>query len=307
MNHAHDPAHGWAFHFRPTSYGGPVPELPEVEVLARHLGPLLRGRAITRVKVRRALVLGATPVRRLQRTLAGATFQKLARRGKYLLFTLITAKRGEELLVAGHLGMTGRMYLLPAEAKLPKHAAVVVDLGEENFVFEDTRYFGRFTLDLDGIERLGPDPLGDRFTNQFLAEALGGSRQAVKVKLLDQSVVAGMGNIYASESLFRAGIPPTLPASSLTPGQLDRLRSAICEVLAGAIELGISTALHYAATGQRDGVFYFGRSPEAAQAIEERFKVYDRAGLSCRVCGTLVERRVQAARSTYFCPTCQRG
>ena len=117
--------------------------------------------------------------------------------------------------------MTGRMYLLPAKDRLPKHAAVVLKLGRENFVFEDTRYFGRLTLDSSALARLGPEPLGAEFTAERFAEALGRSRQAIKVKLLDQSLLAGVGNIYASEALFRAGIAPTLPARRLTAGQVQ--------------------------------------------------------------------------------------
>ena len=114
--------------------------------------------------------------------------------------------------------MTGRMYLLPAKARLPRHAAVVLDLGRENFIFEDTRYFGRLTLDSSALARLGPEPLGAEFTAERFAEALGRSRQAIKVKLLDQSLLAGVGNIYASEALFRAGIAPTLTGAEIDGG-----------------------------------------------------------------------------------------
>jgi formamidopyrimidine-DNA glycosylase len=284
-----------------------VPELPEVEVLARHLRPLLEGRTIKGVKVLRERVLGGTSVRRLQRTLSGGTFTKLERRGKFLLFTLSTRKKPAAIRLVGHLGMTGRMYLLSSKASLPKHAAVVLDLGSEKFVFEDTRYFGRFTLDPSGIEKLGPEPLSAEFTDQYLAVALSNSRQAIKVKLLDQKVVAGLGNIYASEALFRSGILPTVPAGQLNRVQLERLGAAIRAVVKGAIEFGISAALDYAGAAGRDGLFYFGSDESGSAPKGERFSVYDRADQPCTVCGEPIRRLVQAARSTYYCARCQAG
>ena len=246
-------------------------------------------------------------MRRLQRALSGATFTRLTRRGKFLLFELEPKSGRKPVQLAGHLGMTGRMYLLPSTARLPKHTAVSLELGDDRFVFEDTRYFGKFTLSLEGLEQLGPEPLGDEFSTAFLAGALSGSRQPIKVKLLDQSVVAGLGNIYASEALFRAGIAPTLPASDLISSQITRLISSIREVLQNAIELGTRAALDFAGSGAKDGLFYYGGDSSSPQVIEERFQVYDRAGQPCRVCGQAIKRLVQSARSTYFCPFCQRG
>ncbi len=209
-------------------------------------------------------------------------------------------------MLVGHLGMTGRMYLLPAKARLPKHAAVVLNLGRANFVFEDTRYFGRLTLDIRALEKLGPEPLGSEFTAERFGQALGRSRQAIKVKLLDQSLVAGVGNIYASEALFRAGLAPTLPARSLTRGQVKRLWHAVREVLSEAIACGSTVPLNYSGDGARDGLFYFGRAPGAPDFYEERLRVYDRAGRPCLQCGAVIKRRVQTARSTFHCPRCQR-
>ena len=210
-------------------------------------------------------------------------------------------------MLVGHLGMTGRMYLLPAKTPLPRHAAVVLNLGRENFVFEDTRYFGRLTLDTTALGRLGPEPLDAEFAVAPFARALARSRQAIKVKLLDQSLLAGVGNIYASEALFRAGIAPTLPARRLTRPQVQRLWRAVRAVLREAIACGSTVPLNYAGAGVRDGLFYFGRAPGAAGFYEERLRVYDRAGRPCPGCGTPIRRRVQAARSTFYCPRCQRG
>lgn len=283
-----------------------MPELPEVEILVRHLAPLLEGRKVRAVHVHRAKVLAPTSTREFTRALLGAKFCSLARRGKYLLFELRHAKRAEPWTVVGHLGMTGRMYLLPAQARLPKHAAVVLGLGQENFIFEDTRYFGRLTLDARALARLGPELLGGEFTVQRFAAALARSGQPIKVKLLDQSLVAGVGNIYASEALFRAGIAPTLRARKLRQAQVERLWRAIREVLSEAIACGSTVPLNYTGQGARDVLFYFGRAPGAPDYYEERLRVYDRAGQPCPDCATVIKRQVQANRSTYYCPHCQR-
>jgi formamidopyrimidine-DNA glycosylase len=283
-----------------------VPELPEVEVLVRHLKPLLHDRTIRAVEVHRAKVVAPASAQAFAYALRGAKFCGLARRGKYLVFQLQHKRRLEPLTLVGHLGMTGRMYLLPATAPLPRHAAVVLRLGREKFVFEDTRYFGRLTLDTSALGRLGPEPLEAKFTVARLAEALGRSGQAIKVKLLDQSLVAGVGNIYASEALFRAGIAPTRPARRLTAAQVQELWKAVRAVLREAIACGSTVPLNYAGQGKRDGLFYFGRAAGAPDYYEERLRVYDRSGRPCPECGTAIKRRVQAARSTFYCPRCQR-
>jgi formamidopyrimidine-DNA glycosylase len=284
-----------------------VPELPEVEVLVRHLEPLLRNRTIRDVEVRRAKVIALGSARAFTEALRGATFNSVSRRGKYLVFNLRTPRSAGPLRLLGHLGMTGRMYLLPTQAPLPKHTAVVMGLGRTKFVFEDTRYFGRFTLDCRALERLGPEPLSAQFTVQSFVSALQRSSQPIKVKLLDQALVAGIGNIYASEALFRARLAPTLPARKLIPAQAASLRKAIRATLREAIESGATVPLNYAGTGSRDGLFYFGRAPGAPDYYEERLRVYDRAGCPCIRCRTPIKRHEQAGRSTYFCPHCQSG
>ena len=284
-----------------------MPELPEVEVLVRHLGPLLQNRIVRDVHVRRTKVLAPTSTRKFTQALRGARFTGLSRRGKYLLFALRPAGGSGQLLLIGHLGMTGRMYLLPAKGTLPKHAAVVLDLGRTKFVFEDTRYFGRLTLDNRAVNKLGPEPLDGRFTAASFGETLKRSGQAIKIKLLDQSLVAGVGNIYASEALFRAGISPRTAARRLRPARVIALWRAIREVLAEAIECGSTVPLDYAGTGRRDGLFYFGQAPGTPDYYAERLRVYDRAGQPCVNCGTAIKRLVQAARSTFYCPACQSG
>jgi formamidopyrimidine-DNA glycosylase len=184
---------------------------------------------------------------------------------------------------------------------------VVLNLGDENFVFEDTRYFGRLTLDERPIEKLGPEPLEKDFTIERFRDALKRSSQAIKIRLLDQRLVAGIGNIYASEALFRAGISPRVAARRLNTKQIVRLWRGIRDVLAEAIECGSTVTLNYAGSEKRDGLFYFGRAAGAPDYYEERLRVYDRAQKPCPDCGTAIKRLIQAARSTFYCPRCQRS
>jgi formamidopyrimidine-DNA glycosylase len=283
-----------------------VPELPEVEVLIRHLRPLLSGRTIRGCRVIRPKVLRPTSPAGLIRTLTGARFLSVKRRGKCIVFQLQPPQKGRPFVVIGHLGMTGRMYLQPRGRTLPKHCAVVLNLGPENFIYEDTRYFGRFTLDDSMLKRLGPEPLGVAFTAKHLAGVLGRSRQAIKVRLLDQRLAAGIGNIYASEILFRAGISPSLAARRLVPRQIQRLWQAVRHVLAEAIVRGSTLPLSYAGGKKGNGLFYFGVAQDGPVPLVERLLVYDRRGLPCLKCKTPIQRIVQGARSTFFCPSCQK-
>lgn len=282
-----------------------MPELPEVEVLARHLRPLLCGKIIRSVQVKRAKVLATTPPRKFRQTLRGAKFTGLSRRGKYLLFQLDGKISGEGVTLLGHLGMAGRMFLARKNARLPAHAAVIFDLGGTNFIYEDKRYFGRLTLDVSAATRLGPEPLSKDFQPKAFAGALKRSQQAIKVKLLDQTLVAGIGNIYASEVLFRARVSPKLTANRLTFAQVRRLWRAIREVLTEAIRGGSTVPLNFGG-GESDGFFYFGRAPGTPDFYEERLRVYDREGQPCPNCRRPIKRMTQAARSTYYCPRCQR-
>jgi formamidopyrimidine-DNA glycosylase len=282
-----------------------MPELPEVEVLVRHLAPLLRRKTIRGVRVNRPRILASTSECEFSRALRGAMFLEVTRRGKYLLFQMSSAHRRASFALIGHLGMTGRMYLQDKSASLPKHTAVSMDLGKHNFVFEDTRYFGRLTLDAGALKRLGPEPLGSGFTVAYLEPALKRSGQAIKVKLLDQALVAGVGNIYASEALFRAAISPKARANRLNSRQVRRLWRAIRQVLAEAIRRGSTLPIDFDGDGARDGLFYFGSAAGANEFSAERLLVYDRRGMPCVRCRTKIERIVQGARSTFFCPKCQ--
>ena len=282
-----------------------MPELPEVEVLVRHLRPLLCGKTIRETGVRRKKVLSPTSVARFKKTLRGAKFIELTRRGKYLLFRLRPKNRRADFVLLGHLGMTGRMFLASKTDPLPKHAAVVLDLGAKNFIYEDTRYFGRFTLDLSSVEKLGPEPDDQNFTVKKFHAELKRSRQPIKVKLLDQSLLAGVGNIYASEALFRARISPQLAANQLSISQAKKLLSAIRIVLRTAFDCGSTLPLNFSGGKKNDGLFYFGRAENAPDFYAERLRVYDRYNEPCVRCHTKIKRIIQAARSTFYCSKCQ--
>lgn len=281
-----------------------MPELPEVEVLKRYLAPLLKGKKVVSVEVRRDQVLAPTNRDALAQALTGAWFSHLERRGKYLLFEF--RKNRKAVPVLGHLGMTGRMYLQSEKAPLAKHAAVILHLGACRFVYEDPRYFGRFTLDVSPVESLGPEPLSKDFTSAGFAEKLRRSAQAIKVRLLDQSLVAGIGNIYASEALYRARLSPRRAARRLTRVEIQRLWKCARAVLSEAIHWGSTIPLGFDGSGQADGLFYFGTAGDAPQYYHERLRVYDRAGQSCKCCGGKIKRIIQSARSTYYCPKCQK-
>lgn len=281
-----------------------MPELPEVEVLVRHLHPCLVGKKIQSVSIRRTRIARPNTPEEIVRALLGAKIESVTRRGKYLLFHVVGDRTGKHGVAVGHLGMTGRMYLLAPNDALPPHAAVVLGLGKTSLVFEDTRYFGRFCLDISTIARLGPEPLENAFTAEYLFEQLRQSRQALKVKLLDQELVAGIGNIYASEALHRAGISPFVRAFRLPLDASKRLRDAIRAVLREAISFGSTVPLNSSDT-KTDALFFYGRKSDAGAPVAEVLRVYGRDGLSCCTCGGLIRRAVQAGRSTFYCPRCQ--
>ncbi len=283
-----------------------MPELPEVEVLVRHLNPLVKGRTIRAVTVRREKVLRPTTAEQLTTTLVGAKLSHVTRRAKFLLFEIKPKGSKTTIPLVAHLGMTGRIFFQAKTVALPKHAAVVLDVGQENLIFEDTRYFGRFTLDTSSLNELGPEPLTDPFDEAGFGTALKRSRQPIKVRLLDQTLIAGVGNIYASEALFRAGISPKRRSDKIKPSEVSTLAKCIREVLGEAIHFGSTIPLDYGGKGTKDGLFYYGRPEGAPDYYEERLLVYDRAEKPCVKCQTPIKRFVQAARSPYFCPTCQK-
>jgi formamidopyrimidine-DNA glycosylase len=268
-----------------------VPELPEVETTVRGLEKVLLGRRIERVELRRQDLRRAFP-RDLGQRLTGATVVGLGRRGK---FGLIATNRGDTLVF--HLGMSGKWRVDPAELHAHDHILLDTDDGRR-VALNDPRRFGSVDLvpttqmaSSSDLAALGPEPT--ELDARALRETLKGRSAPIKSLLLDQRLVAGLGNIYACEALHRAHISPRRAAGRITSPALERLVAAIGEVIGEAIEAGGSTLRDYARPDGELGYF------------SKRFAVYDREGKDCG-CGGTVRRIVQGGRSTFYCPTCQR-
>jgi formamidopyrimidine-DNA glycosylase len=271
-----------------------MPELPEVETTVRGLSRVLKGRQIRRVEARRADLRRAFPADLGQR-LTGATVIELGRRAKY---GLVHTNRGDTMIF--HLGMSGAWRVDPAGLDKHDHLLLETDEGRKLHL-RDPRRFGSVDLipsiDLDdwpAFKALGPEPLGGAIDGKWLKDKFAGRVAAVKLLLLDQRVVAGLGNIYACEALFRARIDPRKPAGKISRPKLDALADAIPQVLREAIEAGGSTLKDFAAPDGELGYF------------SKKFDVYDREGEPCRGCRGKVRRSVQGGRSTFFCSACQR-
>ena len=294
-----------------------MPELPEVETVRRGLAPALEGRRIAHVTQRRPDLRFPLPERFAER-LTGRRISRLDRRAKYILVHMEPAPpASEEEVLIMHLGMSGRFTIHgPEGARSPglfhhgmpgaeRHDHIVFDMEDgTRIVYADHRRFGFMDLVPGaGLEAsphlaaLGPEPLGNGFSAVILAERLKGRRTPIKAALLDQRTVAGLGNIYVCEALWRAGISPNRSAASVAgPVRSERLAAAIRSVLTDAIAAGGSTLRDYAHTDGELGYF------------EHAFSVYDREGQACSKpgCGGTVKRIVQSGRSTFFCPQCQR-
>jgi formamidopyrimidine-DNA glycosylase len=287
-----------------------MPELPEVETVRRGLQPVLEGQRLSRVEARRPDLRFPFPDGFVQR-LTGARIERLTRRAKYLMAEL---DRGETLVM--HLGMSGRFEIARPEGHVrpgefhyaadpdPKHAHVVFETEDGGRVtYYDPRRFGYMDL----IETtalpthpwfagLGPEPLSQAFDARLLAAAFAGRKQGPKTLLLDQRVVAGLGNIYVCEALNRARISPFKPAGTIAARRLPPLVDIIRQVLEEAIEAGGSTLRDYASADGALGYF------------QHRFRAYDREGQPCLNpdCTGVIAREVQAGRSTFYCGVCQK-
>ncbi len=274
-----------------------MPELPEVETYVRELEPLLGGRRVLAAEVRwQRTIAGPSPEEFVAR-IAGQRFVSFGRRAKYMLLGL---DEGDTLIV--HLRMTGHMYVKDAAEAPDAHTHVLFDLDDGRRVhYQDPRKFGRMWLTSQPemiLRKLGPEPLSDAFSGDQLAGKLAGRKAAIKALLLDQALTAGVGNIYADEALFRAGLHPLRPGGSLTPGEVERLRQAVAAVLTDGIaaagsSLGGSSLQNYSRPGGQTGNF------------QEEHRVFRRTGQPCLTCGAPIERIVVGQRSTHFCPNCQ--
>ena len=273
-----------------------MPELPEVETVRRSLAPLV-GATIQGVwDSGKGLHMQRKPPRAKLKKLVGATFTAARRHGKYLLLDTDTP---HTLLV--HLGMTGRVLLMTKGAARQNHTHVVFDLGDRELRFADARRFGQIDVVERAKERahaalkiLGPDPLVDGIDPVAFAARAKTKKSILKAFLLDQSVLAGVGNIYASEALWRAKLKPTTRAHKLTVSSAARLAAAIDETLRNALENGGTTFSDFISADGAEGY------------NEEYLWVYGRAGEPCLRCKTMIRRAVHQGRATYYCPTCQR-
>jgi formamidopyrimidine-DNA glycosylase len=287
-----------------------MPELPEVETVRGGLAPVLEGQRLVRVEARRPDLRFPLPADFVQ-VLTGARVLSLTRRAKYLL-----ARLDREDTLVMHLGMTGRFEIARPDglARPGKfHAAPEPDPRHAHILFEteagtkvtyyDPRRFGYMalvnsaTLNLHPwFAGLGPEPLSADFDARRLQDAFAGRKQGPKTLLLDQRIVAGLGNIYVCEALHRARISPFRPAGRISRPRLERLAVAVREVLQAAIEAGGSTLRDYASAEGALGYF------------QHSFRVYDREGRPCANAGCpgVIHRKVQGGRSTFYCPVCQR-
>jgi formamidopyrimidine-DNA glycosylase len=271
-----------------------VPELPEVETIVRGLAQTLVGKTITRATVLLPRVV-EPDAKRFSRALAGERVTAVGRRGKFVLIVLASGRR-----ISVHLRMTGRLIVgRGAAPETEPYARVILELGDRSrLCFADARTFGRMRLLGPGEEPadggLGIEPLSEDFTSESFNSMLDGRSTPVKVLLLDQRRVAGIGNIYACEALWRAGIRPSRAAGSLSRPSRSRLHRAIREVLAEAIALrGTSSRDYVDADGVRGG-------------FQNKLSVYGRDGEPCPRCEHLIVRTVIAQRGTWWCRNCQR-
>ncbi len=271
-----------------------MPELPEVETIVRGLAGALPGATIRGVDVLKPDLIEDESAASFARALEGRRIASVSRRAK----NIVVDTGGEYLLV--NLGMTGRLFVVREGDPEPTHPGVRFHLADgREVLYHDVRRFGRlWRMSPEAWAaweaKLGVEPLSDDFTAKWMWEATRKSRVAVKVWLMDQARVVGVGNIYASEALFRARVNPRTPADELTRPQAKRIRDAVREVLAEAIEFRGTTLLDYRDAEGEPGEFV------------RRLRVYDREGEPCLRCHRPITRIVQGGRSTFFCPHCQR-
>jgi formamidopyrimidine-DNA glycosylase len=274
-----------------------VPELPEVETVANGVNARVRGLRITRVWTSGKPQTFKSPEEEITESLTGATIDRVRRVGKSIVFDLTRSKKpAPQFLV--HLGMTGRLLVSQPEVALPPHTHAVLTLADKREIrFIDPRRFGRLSIvplsDEDGKGYLGPGKEPTTISPDEFAQLFRGRKVAIKAALLNQSILHGVGNIYADEALFRAGIRPRRAAGHLTRDQLNRLHAALQQVLAHAIQLGGSSVSDYV---DADGVRGF---------FQLEHKVYGRAGEKCTVCKTSLKKLTVGGRTTVYCPHCQ--
>jgi formamidopyrimidine-DNA glycosylase len=270
-----------------------VPELPEVEITRRGIEPFVLGKAVTGVTVRNPRLRWRVP-RGLARTLVGQRVKRVRRRGKYLL---IDCERGSLIL---HLGMSGSLRVVDRRTPARAHDHFDLVFGDTALRLRDPRRFGAVLWNQGDADRhpllagLGVEPLEEKFSAEFLHLATRKRNTAIKLLLMNAGIVVGIGNIYANESLFRAGIRPRTPARRLSRQRCERLAVAVRDTLVAALAAGGSSL--------RD----FVHSDGASGYFQQQYYVYDRTGLPCRICGTTIATVRMGQRSTFYCRSCQK-
>lgn len=271
-----------------------MPELPEVETVANGVDARVRGQRIRSVWTSGKPQTFKSPETEIADVLTGTTIAKVRRVGKSIVMDLTRGKKpAGQFLV--HLGMTGRLLVSQADVPLPPHTHAVLSLADRRELrFVDPRRFGRLSVVTEEGGYSGPGVEPTTVSEEEFATLFKGRKLAIKAALLNQSILHGVGNIYADESLFRAGIRPRKPAGKLTRAELSRLHAALQQVLAHAIRLGGSSVSDYV---DADGVRGF---------FQLEHKVYGRAGEDCKDCGTKLKKLVVGGRTTVYCPHCQK-
>lgn len=273
-----------------------MPELPEVEVTRRGIMPYLEGQTVTHVVLRREGLRWPFP-RNLIKLLSGETIRTVGRRGKYLL---IQFDHGTLIM---HLGMSGHVRILPIGSMHAKHDHVDIEVGKQLMRLTDPRRFGAVlwhhakegdVADHVLLRKLGVEPLSDDFSAKLLYQQTRNRKAAIKQVLLAGDIVVGVGNIYACESLFRAGIAPEVLANKISLARYEKLAQAIRVILGEAIVQGGSTLRDFIGVNGQSGYF------------QQSYFVYARGGQTCRVCGDLIKQIKQGQRSTFYCPCCQK-
>jgi formamidopyrimidine-DNA glycosylase len=278
-----------------------MPELPEVEHVVRALRRVVVGRTIVASEIKLPKLVSPSSPSAFNRRIKGSSIKAVSRRGKFILIECQKPDRKGGLVLVVHLRMTGKFLDLNIEDELPKHAHAIFYLdNDRRLVFRDQRQFGIMRLvaasslaDAKGIAELAPEPFSGEFNSNYLKDVLKRSRRSLKTLLLDQTKVLGLGNIYAAEALFRAGINPFKPASELSPKRVGRLYEAIREVLEFAV-------------AHIEGGFNLEEGFSYGEAFERFWQVYEREGEPCVKCGAKIKRATHGGRSTYWCPKCQR-
>ena len=294
-----------------------MPELPEVEHVVRALRRAVLGRQILAAEIYLPKLVSPSSALAFSRKLKGSRILAINRRGKYILIelekpnallkgraTTRSEKPTAQQVLIVHLRMTGKFLVLTPDDELPRHAHAVFYLDDERrLVFRDQRQFGIMRLvaksrvgGTKGISELAPEPFSSDFSLNYLKETLSRSRRTLKTLLLDQTRVLGLGNIYASEALFRAQINPFLIASELSSKRVERLHQAIRDVLRAAVSGNSARRLNL----EDPNGFSYG------EAFGRVWQVYDREGEPCFKCGRRIKRITHGGRSTYWCPKCQR-